>query len=405
MRNRFIRGLFLLLVLIAAAVFLWTSYSLLGLRFSRGEVHDEYSSFRADPLGCKVLCESLRKLPGVKADRLLRPVDEIENPEDSVLIVTGVRSLDSISNDRRLLNYVLGGGRLAVLFSPEALGRFVKKEEKEEEKKDGEDKASENKDGKKKTKRIKKTEPLPESELKGRWMFSVMSFRVAKDKAALPVKDAEKTYGFEELPFYSEICFETYGEWKLLYQCREKPVVIERKFGRGTFIAAADSTFLSNEALLNKRALKFICYIFADRKNIYFEERIHGVASDHNIFWLGRKYKLGLLLLNLLLAALLFVWKNAMSIREPHADGKRSGSPNASERHAAAGLANLFKRGIPGKELIGSCIFEWKKTSSMRNIPAAEMTSIEAVGKEKQKTVDAYNKIHEIIYGLKARKK
>ena len=399
MKRHFPRMIFPLLAVIAGTVFLWSGYSLLNLRFSKGDVHDEYSSFRADPLGCKVLCESLRKLPGVKADRLLRPVEEIENPENSVLIMTGVRFFNRVSSNKNLLDFALSGGRVAILFGTDARGDWSpkKKEAKKVDDKkvdDKKDEASEDKSDEKKN----------AEDYSGRWKLSVADKRNSKDKIALPVEGAKKEHGFEEMPFYSEICFKISEEWKVLYKCEEKPVVIERKMGRGSLLVIADSTFVSNEALLNDRALKFICHMISNRKNIYFEETSHGVESDHNVFWLGKKYKLGILLANLILAAFLFVWKSLFSI----SGTSRKAEPEKDEQpesHAASGLANLFRRGIPGKDILPSCIAEWKKTAARRNIPRDEMTAIDELSREKVKTVGAYNKIHEIIYGVKARKK
>ena len=55
-------------------------YRLLDLRFDVGDIYPPYSTLRSDPLGAKVFFESLREIPGVSAERNLRPLASIGVP-------------------------------------------------------------------------------------------------------------------------------------------------------------------------------------------------------------------------------------------------------------------------------------------------------------------------------------
>ena len=59
-------------ILLLAALLLVGLHTLFSLRFSSGEVYPAYSSFRADPMGTKILYRALDEMPGFAVSRKLR---------------------------------------------------------------------------------------------------------------------------------------------------------------------------------------------------------------------------------------------------------------------------------------------------------------------------------------------
>ncbi|NLE56193.1 MAG: hypothetical protein GX617_14755, partial [Lentisphaerae bacterium] len=65
-------GLCLLAVLLVAGL-----YVLLSWRFARGDAYAEYSSLRADPMGCRAYYDALSEVPGRQLARFYRPPVEL----------------------------------------------------------------------------------------------------------------------------------------------------------------------------------------------------------------------------------------------------------------------------------------------------------------------------------------
>ncbi|MFC1498479.1 hypothetical protein ACFLS1_08435 [Verrucomicrobiota bacterium] len=73
------------MAVIALAGTVW----LMQVRFRAGDIYPAYSSLRADPLGCKILYESLKQYPGVIADRNYQNLDGFELDDDTTLLFLG----------------------------------------------------------------------------------------------------------------------------------------------------------------------------------------------------------------------------------------------------------------------------------------------------------------------------
>ncbi len=406
-KSKVSRLLICFLAILAGAGFIWSICDLFSLRFSRGNVHAEYSTIRTDPIGCKALLESYGGHPNITAQRLLRPTDEIDKTEDAVLFVIGLKSPDDLACNKDYLDFAAKGGRLIVIFSPGYYGTEKKKMKKSS---DGKKKNPKKKEipvkAKKKFKRKPKIFTAKKSELR----LDLFNFsRQSVKRKFTPSETYRKVQGLKELPAYTTNYFKVRGkEWSVLYRYREFPVIIERDYGRGTILLCTPIYFVSNEALRKRPNTNLLCYLIGNRHNVYFEEKHHGLFEQLNIFWLGKKFRLGLLVLNLLLLAVLFVWKSLFSITGSGCSPPETRETVNIELNHTAGLVNLLKRGIARADLLKTCMGEWLKTVKYRHIPDKKLDEIRELAEVSDKAADQviiYNRIHNILSEVKERKK
>ena len=188
----------------------------------------------------------------------------------------------------------------------------------------------------------------------------------ARPAAPVPGRAAE----FDAVSWHSRLYFESTNEaWRTLYACEGRPVLVERPWGKGTLVLAADSYFLSNEAMLQERHPALLAWLAGGAPRLVFDEAHLGVVEHPGVMTLARKYRLQGVLGAMILLALLFLWKNSTAFLPP-------GGAEAEDDDVAAGLetrdgfANLLRRHVPARELPGLCFAEWERTRPRR--PALE---------------------------------
>ena len=415
--------------LLLAAGFAYGVSRLFVLRFERGDVYPAYSTLRADPLGAKGIYEALDQLPGVDATRNFRPLPKLKPAGPVTLVYAGVTHR-AFWEDRELRDFsglVLGGTRAVFTFFPHEAAPIPEQEKREieEERLKKEKAREENKKPRGKKLGAKKAEEdaKPETEVKPadakkddakkddakkddakkeddeeerpanpaisfaevakRWGFSFDYLPADKEKSfAREAVLADETSGLEPaLTWHTSLCFKDLNpEWRVLYRCAEKPVVIERRFGRGSIIVSADSFFLSNEALRSERHPKLLARLFDGPSALVFDEEHHGVRADPGIASLARKYRLHGVVAGILLIAALFVWKNAVRFIPAYADDTRDGDVVAG-KESGEGFVNLLRRTIKPSEILAVCVAEWRKSSAHR---AGEQAQVEELLAQEQ---------------------
>jgi hypothetical protein len=158
-----------------------------------------------------------------------------------------------------------------------------------------------------------------------------------------------------ETPRETALEFKAGSEWKELSEN-----VIERKFGAGTVVLAADSYPLSNEGLREERDSGLILQLAGQATEMVFDENHFGVVETGSVVKLMRKYHLEGAIAVLVLLAGLFLWRSASSLlpsRAPRAEQAVAG------RDSLEGMTALLRRGIAERDLVRICVEEWKKTS------------------------------------------
>lgn len=330
------------------------------LRFETGDIYPPYSSLRADPLGSKAFYESLVNLKDVEVSRNYEQEDKIDNVYKSTLFYFGMQS-DSLHSvperDVKMLEGIAaGGGRIVLCFLPQSSATPVHDDKCS-------DKKNEDKKEDDKSKKPEKEDSIKLVELTSRWQFDtgVLQSGSATNQAfpspsfSLPMP--------QNISWHSLNYFTINGnEWISVYEVNGHPVIIERKFGRGSIVLATDSYFLSNEAMVKERHPELLAWLSGSNKKIIFDETHLGLNENKGIVSLFRKYNLHGLFLAILVLAILFVWHNAFSLVPAKPDaGNKKDNEIAQGRDYLSGFTGMLKRNVSPAALLSICVHEWEK--------------------------------------------
>ena len=391
----------ILLVLLAAG-FLAGAVNLFLLRFEAGDVYPVYSSLRADPLGTKILYEGLEGIEGMTVSRNYRALPKLGDNGPKAVLFPGTTSLSLEYVDegeaKALEALATEGGRLVILLYPER-GLRPKKErdeaapEKKNEKEGG--KQAQKKTGGEKDQDADDEESGGKPRwvsLEDRWKFGVVRDEAPQKQDRDTVMTAVLATNAHGLPgsvtWHSGLSFKDPGtEWKTVYNRNSRPVVIERSFGRGTIVIATDTYFVSNEAMRKERNPDLLAWLVGGNSTVIFDETHFGIQENPGIAALGRKYRLTGMFGGVLLLALLFIWKNFAGLVPPFEDERRDREQGMwSGRDTLSGLSGLLRRTISGREILGVCFEEWKKSLQKRpGLSGDELDRAQAISDAEKK--------------------
>lgn len=318
MNRSYRNGLFLLL---AALILTGGFGALMALRYHGTDVYPPYSSFRADQTGTKVLYESLLSL-GWRAERLLRPAPELNHPEETCVLVAALPG--DMIRDRDLINLASAGARVVVGFSP---GSGV----------------SDQLQRTKKRERWRKQSKGP--------LLNLELMRMATPPKLPGTARPDASTTLPPLHYYSDNYFRhATPDWKTLYTFYDRPVIVERQFGRGSLVFCADNFIFTNEALATEKNASLLLWLFGNKKRIVFEETHLGLYSERNLVWLAGKYDLGPFIIVLTITVLLFLWRQltAVSAAPPEAAGEIRSATELSGQALTALLRTTYRvRDLP----------------------------------------------------------
>ncbi len=357
---------------------------LFALRFSAGGVYPPYSSLRADPLGAKAIHDALGALPGVDVQRNFRALPRLQPPGPITLVYTGVpkRSLWQSQELEVFETLVRGGSRAVFTFFPsnhpptaledQRAEKNERERKKEARKKEAQKKGKKAGQGKKEDE--EKTEE-EEDENEGLIKFAKVAkgwgfdfghlVPPAEESPARKALAADPKGSLEpEISWHSTLYFKDLTpEWTTLYTSDGQPVVVERKFGKGSIVLAADSFFLSNEALRAERLPQLLGRVFSGPATVVFDEEHFGISEQQGVATLARKYRLHGAVAALALIAALFVWKNSTRFLPPREDVDTGDIVSGKE--SSEGFVNLLRRTIKPKDIVRVCVEEWRKTAPL----------------------------------------
>lgn len=381
---------------VLVAAFGYGMVRLMMLRFESGDVYPYYSSLRSDPLGVKVLYESLEQCCGLTVERSYDPFARVKDRRDVAYLdlgdhAAGVSLLPGEATDD-LESFVRNGGRLVITFVPYAkpgdlqkellLGLLTPLSGGEDSKQQFDD-------------------------LRERWGFDYFGFALSPhivDNFAVLHPHADLKLP-ERISIHTVLYFSNLSApWKIIYDRSGHAVVIERAMGKGSIVLSAESYFLSNEAMLRERHPDLLAWIPGSKKAVLFDEYDHGVAYDPGVASLMRKYRLQWLIVAIFLLAALFVWKSTASLVPPYREGEEAVSRFSLSRgsDAASGMANLLRRSISPGNIFQVCYQEWKKSQKAKY--ATKLERIESIVMEQQglaprkrNPVEAYNRVSRVL--------
>jgi hypothetical protein len=346
------KPLAMVLLLSAASLLVWSLIQLFELRFEAGDVYPEYSTLRADPLGSMALYESLEKLPGFRVQRDYSTLNQLPAGIDTTYFHVATRAsswqLVPEATFAEIERFAGIGGRFVMTMFPEQERGFKSIEAKPTDPND-------------------KTALNGMTSIKDRWGIDIeiIDLEAGSGNTYVPALVDNVT----ALPFAQVIDWHSgivlnlsQPDWQPVYERNGRPVLIERKWGRGSIVIATDSYFLSNESLLKDRDTELLAWLAGPANNIIFDEGRFGIVDRPGVAGLIRKYRLTTSVFTLILAAGLFIWKNAFSLLPAYPDEKtRNYVPG---KDAASGFDNLLRRGIPADQLLSTCFQEWKKSAA-----------------------------------------
>jgi hypothetical protein len=394
----------LALLLIA---FLFGVGHLFVLRFQTGDVYPPYSSLRSDPLGTRVLYESLENLGDITLGRNYHFLHSLKPETDTTFFYLGTSADDYHPVPRELIEtfdrLAESGGRLVVSFLP-----LNKKDEKKTDpKKEPEPQKAEIVEGREKSKKnslisIKKhwgvgfefNQNLPEKD------GSYLALDAVSNRQDLP----------PVISWHSNLYFDLLDQsWQVLYASEGHPVMIERPFGKGSLVLCADSFFISNEALRSERQPQLLVWLLGHNSKIIFDEAHFGIHKQPSVAALLRHYQFHRVLWVLSVMALLFVWKNAVYFVPPRKDENSAGADVVSDKDYTRGLIAMLRRNIPSREILEICGQEWERTfkKDKRIQPEAfervkEILRMQSpTSKNRMNAVNGYRKISRTIQRTK----
>ena len=248
------------------ALCVWGFVRLFQLRFEAGDVYPAYSSLRADPLGVRALHDSLAGYPTLTVERNFRLPLKLEADRGTTLIVGGLSLSDLMwipdVEYRWMQGFAVSGGRLVLgLESPGARRTWLPDdEENEEDEAPPEDKQKPppKGDGKKPEKKAAAAKPATNAAPEQTVWTNRLGFCVKRDAATglrlHAVRAGEGGGPPAQVPWREGYHFAALSnEWRTVYRTGEGPVIVERRWGKGSIVVALDSYLISNEALWRDR--------------------------------------------------------------------------------------------------------------------------------------------------------
>ena len=202
------------------------------------------------------------------------------------------------------------------------------------------------------------------------------------EETAVPVQGLSANLG--PIPWHTTVDFDlttpeakTAG-WRALYTRSKRPVIVSRPFGTagGELILVSDPYFFSNEALRKEPQPALIATLIGPCRRIIFDETHLGIAENPGIMTLARRYHLQGTLAALVVLALLFLWKNMVSLVPPPPAGNTAGN-YVPGRDSSEGFVNLLRRGVPARDLLGVCLTQWRTANALPGgrAPSAEIAA------------------------------
>ena len=354
-------------------------YVLFSLRLETGDVFPPASTLRADPLGARILYESLGRLPGLDVERNYAPLTRRQGERGTVYVFLGVDAFWIPESFRRdISRLMLEGSRIVISFSHER--RYERDRDEEESAAattnltcDAGMGANTNGGGTCSSFWINDHRLWGASmEIRGR----ALSVTGAVPLAALAPGNDDKGLGPVSWP--TALFFEPLDRhWQALLVRDGHPVLMERDFGQGSVVLVADSYFLSNEAMLKERHSRLIGLLVGSSRRLVFDESHLGVRDERGVMMLVWKYRMFGPVAALLLLAGLFLWSALIPILPAYGDATDT-EDVVTGMDARRGYIHLLKRNIGAADALAVCVAEWEKSGGRQARPGPRVERVRA---------------------------
>ncbi len=353
------------LMMLVAGGFAWAILHLFHLQFAAGDSYPEFSSFRTDRLGTRLLFDSLAKLPGITVERNLLPMEFL--PRDgAVLLLLGAHPTDVNWNNSQFLQAVerlaRRGNRvvLALHFDPET--QALRQQDLDSRP------ANDTPGQRSKPKSLNERPPIQVL-----WGVS------------LKLEDGNKSVH----PLY----FGSATGWNVRDEQGGRILAVERAFDKGPVLLMAESGAFSNASVVGMERLPQVSAAIGEFRRIVFDEQHLGVAESGSVVGMARQFRLMGLALGLAILAGLFIWRNASSFPPP-APALRT---EHTGRTSHAGLLTLLRRHVPTSEVAGVCWREWLSTNQAQVSPEVRSKAAAILAGSAVRPVEATREIQALL--------
>jgi hypothetical protein len=137
------------------------------------------------------------------------------------------------------------------------------------------------------------------------------------------------------------------AEFVTLYASRSDPVVLRQSMGSGELMLISVPEMFTNEHIANH--LDLLLALVGDRRDVYFDETLHGLSGSDGIVAVMTDWNLGPLLMLVALAVMLIFWRSSSRLG-PADDDDRDARSDAID--LVASLGALYGRSTTNGEAI-----------------------------------------------------
>lgn len=402
-------------------------FGVLEKRFAEGGIYPYYASFRSDPLGTSVFYESLDRIETLSVRRNLTDLNSVQGLDEETVILLLGYPRDGFEEIRApesspVMKAVEAGARLVITMNPELVpekfqpgGSDLEDEWIERRRRIREERAARRVSTPKPGVGGGETPVTPKKEAKDPGGKSTAETEVEKETTGETEEEKEakeeaemekqmeevlgppltKKLGFQipssdsfnrpsegwetragesttgkvpgDLPLWrSQYRFLAKDpSWKAVVSVGEDPVVIERPFGKGSVVLASDSYFASNESLHLGAEPEFLLWLIGGKRNVIFDETIHGTVETGGAMKLIRRYRAHGIFFGLIAFLALWAWRSAVPLVPGSEDQERGlvGEGGAvMGEGTGSGLIRLLRRSVPATSLLSQCVDVWTQS-------------------------------------------
>ena len=358
-----------ILIGLMAAIFVVVGVQMFKVRAEVNGVYPEYSSFRADPKGYRILFETLSSLESLHVERSVRPLDELTSGNGKILVVAGLPPSGWPADQTKIFDHwMTNRGTVLVALSSQQF-------EPNEENVPRDARQSENK--------LLRGE-VDKVESWGIGIFWSKQSLVSQLQSNLFANESSWAGHLYIQP--------TKTDWEILAKVRDLPVVLQRKFGTGKLVVLADSYPLSNIALAAHRNAALVSWLFPKHSTVIFDETHFGIVEHPGVIGLARQYGLDGAFVAVLGLAILYLWASRYSLR-PVRRVRSDSEPVVRGIGGNEIFTNLLRRTLPSKDLCATCLQIWKQKGPTNPIKQARLDSLLSSLPPTTSQVERYNQI------------
>jgi hypothetical protein len=406
----------LVLLLLAALLFVAGLVHLFHLRFASGDVYPAYSSLRADPLGAKALHDSLDGLVAVR--RNFSPLERLVEGRETTLLHLGSATEAarfSTNQYRTFDRFLRTGGRLVLAFHPEYVRFRLPRQPPPTRTAPAPLPGTNAPPGPQSRRSAPARADDGTIPIHDRWQLELGVAPLSREStrdAFTPAVATRRIAGPlpAQILVHTAVYFDPLSpDWKVIYArsdgTNDYPVVLERSFGGGSLVVVADAYPFSNEALRRERQSQLLTWFLGGRGQVIFEETHLGTRGDPGIVSLARRYRLhGLAAALVLLAALVF-WRASSSFIPATHEATAESTHQVAGKDSAEGFIHLLQRHIAPVDLLAVCVEQWKQSLGRGRQPsAARLEAMQqlineqnALEPRQRRPVETYRRFCEIL--------